>query len=121
MRRWIEVRGFRAGGSPFFLTKDGNRLDLRNVERIVSRIAASAGLQGVRITPHVLRHSFATHYIQNGGDPFSLQRILGHSDITTTMIYVHLAANGIQAAHAKASPLDALSDRHAVENKGITR
>jgi len=108
IRRWLDARGFHQEGTPFYLTKDGNRLDLRNVERIVERIAARAGLDGVRITPHTLRHTFATHYIQNGGDPFSLQRILGHSDIKTTMIYVNPAGVGLQEAHAKASPVDRL-------------
>ncbi len=111
MRKWIEVRGFHQEGTPFYLTKDGNRLDLRNVERIVERIAKRANLSGIRITPHILRHTFATHYIQNGGDPFSLQRILGHSDIKTTMIYVNLAEVGLQEAHAKASPVDAILGR----------
>jgi len=108
IRRWLDVRGFHEEGTPFFLTKAGSRLGLRNVERIVERIAERAGLNGVRITPHILRHTFATHYIQNGGDPFSLQRILGHSDIKTTMIYVNLAGVGLQEAHAKASPVDRL-------------
>ena len=108
IRAWVDARGFREEGTPFYLTKDGNRLDLRNVERIVERIAARTRLDGIRITPHILRHTFATHYIQNGGDPFSLQRILGHSDIKTTMIYVNLAGVGLQEAHAKASPVDRL-------------
>ena len=108
LRRWLDVRGFPEGGTPFFLTRDGNRLDLRNVERIVERIVQRARLGGVHITPHILRHTFATHYIQNGGDPFSLQRILGHSDIKTTMIYVNLAGVGLREAHAKASPVDRL-------------
>jgi site-specific recombinase XerD len=111
MRKWIEVRGFHDGGTPFFLTKDGNRLELRNVERIIERITKRAKMDSIRITPHILRHTFATHYIQNGGDPFSLQRILGHSDIKTTMIYVNLAGVGIQEAHAKASPVDRMLGR----------
>jgi len=108
LRRWLEVRGFPEGDTPFFLTRDGNRLDLRNVERIVERIVQRARLGSVHITPHILRHTFATHFIQNGGDPFSLQRILGHSDIKTTMIYVNLAGVGLREAHAKASPVDRL-------------
>jgi len=111
LRRWLDGRGFHEGETPFFLTKEGNRLDMRNVERIVDRITERAGFDGVRITPHVLRHTFATHYIQNGGDPFSLQRILGHSDIKTTMIYVNLAGVGLQEAHAKASPVDRMLGR----------
>jgi len=55
-----------------------------------------------------VRTASATHYIMNGGDPFSLQRILGHSDIKTTMIYVNMAGVGLREAHAKASPVDRL-------------
>lgn len=108
LRQWVDARGFHAGGTPFYLTRDGNPLDRRNVERIIERIAARSGLEGIRISPHILRHTFATHYVRNGGDPFSLQRILGHSDIKTTMIYVNLAGVGLQEAHAKASPVDSL-------------
>jgi integrase len=51
----------------------------------------------------LFRHAFGTQHIMNGGDPFSLQKILGRSDITTTMIYVNLAGVGLRGAHAKAS------------------
>lgn len=61
---------------------------------------------GVSTRTHLLRHAFATQYIMNGGDPFSLQEILGRSDITTTMIYVNLAGVGLRGAHAKASSVD---------------
>jgi len=108
MRKWLDIRGDYSPELPLFMTRDGTRLSHRNVERIVERLAKKAGLDGVRVTPHILRHTFATHYIKNGGDPFSLQRILGHSDIKTTMIYVNLAGVGLREAHAKASPVDRL-------------
>jgi len=108
LRRWIDARGVSCPDSVFFITRNGHRHDLRNVERIIERLATKAGLDGTRVTPHILRHTFATHYIKNGGDPFSLQRILGHSDIKTTMIYVNLAGVGLREAHAKASPVDRL-------------
>jgi integrase/recombinase XerD len=108
LRSWLEVHGSTRSDEPLFVTRNGDRHDSRNVDRIVERIAVRAGLEGVRVTPHVLRHTFATHYIMNGGDPFSLQRILGHSDIKTTMIYVNLAGVGLKEAHAKASPVDRL-------------
>jgi site-specific recombinase XerD len=81
------------------------------VERIVERLALRASLDsldGLRVTPHSLRHTFATHCIVNGGDPFSLQHILGHSDIKTPMVYVNLAGVGLREARAKASPTDRL-------------
>lgn len=108
IRAWLSVR---SGGWPcaaLFVTRSGDRLDRRNVGRIVQRAARRAGLAGRRVHPHLLRHTFATHYVANGGDPFSLQRILGHSDIKTTTIYVNLAGVGLREAHAKASPVDCL-------------
>jgi len=108
LRLWLEARGLKRSATWLFTTRHGERLDLRNVERIIERLAGQAGLNEPRVTPHLLRHTFATHYIMNGGDPFSLQRILGHSDIKTTMIYVNLAGIGLREAHAKASPVDRL-------------
>ena len=108
LRRWAEVRPYGLAADAYFSTRDGRRLDKRNVARILERISARAGLGDRRIHPHLLRHTFATHFIKNGGDPFSLQRLLGHSDIQTTMIYVNLAGVYLEEAHAKAGPLDRL-------------
>ena len=57
-----------------------------------------------RSFPHTLRHSFALAYIENGGDPFSLQRILGYTDQTTTSKYVNMARSNVKAQHSKYSP-----------------
>ncbi|MFC2105239.1 tyrosine-type recombinase/integrase [Candidatus Bipolaricaulota bacterium] len=109
LRRWAEVRPYGHKADAYFSTRDGRRLDKRNVARIIERISVRAGLGDRRIHPHLLRHTHATHFIKNGGDPFSLQRLLGHSDIKTTMIYVNLAGVDLEEAHAKASPVDRLS------------
>lgn len=109
LRKWMEVHPFNSTASACFCTRDGRRLDKRNVARIIERVAHRAGLDGRRVHPHLLRHSFATHFIKNGGNPFTLQRLLGHSDIKTTMIYVNLAGADLEEAQAKASPLDRLS------------
>ncbi len=111
LRRWVEARGVTTSDRAFFVTRQGDRMSIRDAERVVDKAAARAGLEGIRLSPHVLRHTFATLYVQNGGDPFSLQRILGHSDIKTTMIYVNLAGVGLREAHAKASPVDRLLAR----------
>ena len=110
IRGWLNVRGIATPEKAFYASRKGSRLDLRNVERIIERLAMKAGLQEIRVTPHILRHTMATMYIVNGGDPFSLQRILGHSSISTTQIYVNLAGVGLREAHAKASPVDRLFD-----------
>jgi site-specific recombinase XerD len=108
LRRWAEVRPYGHSADAYFSTRDGRRLDKRNIARIIERISLRAGLGDRHIHPHLLRHTFATHFIKNGGDPFSLQRLLGHSDIKTTMIYVNLAGVDLEEAHAKASPVDGL-------------
>ena len=109
LRSWAEIRPYGNSAGAYFSTRDGVRLDKRNVARILERITARAGLGDRRVHPHLLRHTFATHFIKNGGDPFSLQRLLGHSDIKTTMIYVNLAGADLEEAHAKASPVDRLA------------
>lgn len=108
MHQWLQVRGYFVGEDVLFITRQGNPLDARNVERILERLAYKAGLSGVRCSPHTLRHTFATLFIRNGGDPFSLQQLLGHSDIKTTQIYVHMAGTALKEAHARASPIDRL-------------
>ncbi|MFH2203826.1 MAG: site-specific integrase, partial [Elusimicrobiota bacterium] len=62
----------------------------------------------VRVSPHTLRHTFATQYIRNGGDPFSLQAILGHSTLEMVRNYVNLASRDVMVQHRKFSPLDRL-------------
>ncbi len=111
MREWLSARGVSVAEDALFISRNGTRLDKRNVQRILQRIADRAGLQDVPVSPHRLRHSFAVQYIRNGGDPFSLQRILGHSNASTTSIYVNVAGKGLREAHAKASPVDRLEDR----------
>ena len=110
LRKWAAVRPYGHDADAYFSTRDGRRLDKRNIARIIERISGRAAMGERRIHPHLLRHTFATHFIKNGGDPFSLQRLLGHSDIKTTMIYVNLAGVDLEEAHAKASPVDRLSN-----------
>lgn len=110
LQEWLAIRGHHVGEDRVFVTRGGYGLDPRNVQRILQRLAAKAGIEGVtvRVSPHTLRHTGATLFIRNGGDPFSLQQILGHSSITTTQIYVHMAGTALREAHAKASPVDRL-------------
>lgn len=76
---------------------------------VIRRSLAGAGIRGRKSGPHMLRHTFGRHYVMAGGDVFSLQRILGHRDVGTTMIYVHLSAADLEVQHAKYSPLRAIS------------
>ena len=102
----LKVRGCQAYEEAVFITEEEDRLKSWNVNQILQRPAEKAKITGVRCSPHTLRHTFATNYIRNGGDPFSLQQLLGHSDIKTCMIYVHMAGVALREAHAKFSPVD---------------
>jgi integrase/recombinase XerD len=69
----------------------------------VQRHARAAGLDD-RMSPHTLRHTFATHLLAGGCDLRSLQEMLGHADVATTQIYMHLSAERLNDAHVKAHP-----------------
>jgi site-specific recombinase XerD len=89
-----------------FLTRSGAPLTVNRVEAIVEKYAAKAGLTGVRASPHTFRHTFAIFYLRNGGDVFTLQRILGHETLDMVRNYVNLARHDIQEAHLRYSPAD---------------
>lgn len=112
MHDWLSARGHYVGEDRVFITRQGSKLDSRNVQRILERYAEKAKLTDVRVSPHTLRHTGATLFVKYGGDPFSLQKLLGHSDISTTMVYVHMAGTALREAHAKASPVDRLLENH---------
>ena len=81
-----------------YTKSDNLRLTTRSVERIISYYAAKAGLSK-KITPHTLRHSFATDLLLNGADIRSVQSLLGHSNITTTQIYTHITDKQLREVH----------------------
>ena len=91
-----------------FLTWDGRPLSKNRVDSIMKHYGKMAGLTGIRCSPHTLRHTFAISYLRNGGDVFSLQKILGHSSLEMTRRYCELADVDIKKAHAIASPVDNL-------------
>lgn len=78
--------------------KNGIRLTSRSIERIVKHYAIKAGISK-KVTPHVIRHSFATDLLSNGADLRSVQALLGHSSITTTQIYTHVTDKHLRDVH----------------------
>jgi Site-specific recombinase XerD len=73
------------------------------VERIIRKLAKSAGMDK-KVTPHVLRHTFATSLLRNGADIRIIQVLLGHSSISTTQIYTHVDNNDLRKSYEKYAP-----------------
>ena len=86
-----------------FLSSQGGSLDRHDILKTVARIAERAKVLNAH--PHRFRHTFAINFLRNGGDPYSLQEILGHTTLDTVKIYLQIANTDMFAAHQRASPV----------------
>jgi len=110
MARYLEaVRPLREKASgnadrgAVFLNNRGGRLTPRSVARIIKKFAAACGL-GSDVSPHALRHTFATHMLEGGADLRSVQEMLGHASLSTTQKYTHVTLDRLMAVYDKAHP-----------------
>jgi len=112
IQQYIEFRTKRAASNGnfdskvLFVNKHGRRLSTRSVRRKMDKYLIMAGLDP-SISPHTLRHSFATHMLNNGADLRSVQELLGHQSLSTTQIYTHLTTKKIKEVYDAAHPRDA--------------
>ena len=89
-----------------FLTVEGLPLTYDALSGCIKKLGARAGIP--RLHPHLFRHTFAVHYLMNGGDVMSLKRMLGHATLDVTQTYIHLAEQHVQVQHSRFSPVDRL-------------
>ena len=91
-----------------FLTKFGDHLILRMTNKIIEIIGEKAQVKNVKLSAHTFRHTFAKNWLMNGGDIFTLQKILGHRTLDMVRNYVNITFKDIQSQHSKFSPGDNL-------------
>jgi integrase/recombinase XerC len=109
IQRYIEFRNKRAQSNGnfdtrvLFVNKHGKRLSTRSVRRKMDKYLKIAGLDP-GISPHTLRHSFATHMLNNGADLRSVQELLGHQSLSTTQVYTHLTTRKLKSVYDDAHP-----------------
>jgi integrase/recombinase XerC len=102
LQKYLELRVRNTRG-PLFVNNRGGRLTARSVQRMLKKYLIAAGLDP-SLTPHKLRHSFATHMLDAGADLRSVQELLGHANLSTTQIYTHITPERLKKVYEKAHP-----------------
>ena len=112
LKNWLEVRGnpprardrsLPSGESAIFVNQRGTRLSDRSVRRLIDKYVGEVAI-ACKVTPHTLRHSFATHLLNHGADLRDVQELLGHAHLATTQVYTHVSTARMIDVYEKAHP-----------------
>ncbi|KNZ69319.1 tyrosine recombinase XerC [Thermincola ferriacetica] len=109
--KYISRTGLNDPEGYLFLNQDGGQLKKRTVQDNISNYAQKAGIKGVRCSPHTFRHTFAKMFLMNGGDPYVLRDLMGHSTMNTVIIYLRLFRPDLEQKYRGKSPVDNLFKR----------
>lgn len=105
LKKYLHEREKIACCSYLIITRDGHKMTKNGLRAVFTRLAKNTGIAGKRFSPHTFRHYFASSFLRNNGDLYSLQLILGHSNINTTSIYLHFNNDSLKNINEKCNPL----------------
>lgn len=119
LNAYLTRRGEVPNQPLLFVTQYGETMDRCNIRLMFRRKAKQAGVTGVRVSAHTFRHTFAKRWLLNGGDAFSLQKILGHTTMEMVRNYVNLAQEDVKTLHRRFSPVDGMKQAKTTGRKRI--
>lgn len=107
LEQYISSRNKDTNDAALILNRSGHRLTPRSIQRILKKCKEDAGLHDKKVTPHTLRHAFATHLLSNAVDIRVIQELLGHASLSTTQLYTHVSLEHLRKSYDLGHPLSA--------------
>jgi len=121
LRSWLPIRTRLAPGEEqaCFVNRHGRRLQPRGVQRMMDALGQEAGLPKGKLTPHVLRHNFATGLLERGADLVTIQRLMGHATIATTRVYLEISDQTLREVYHRAQSMRENMDESPIETMPV--